>query len=477
MISYPSRLWRYTVCVFCVGLAVQAACIVWLRPAWQRTGWTNFAIEDAWMYRGMADLFREHGLLYDGEDIAVGVRNRTPGYPVWILAMDEVAAVTGWSSPGLLTLSNAVFYALACALVVRLTAAWTGEVAGLAAGLIFTVTPAVPFSLAHMPESLATALWLGSLLLLLRGLRRAKPAALLLAGLLGALASLTKPVFLYYEAICILLILTERAVPLRRRLAYGGLHALAYVLTIAPWYARNWTLWHVIVFSPLSGSLPYQHVRPLLLEDLGLPVWDPTQHLNYGFADERVPRTVEAWQERFGSSWYNLARRHEVLGRLAFEDFANHPAAFVWLVVRRQARLYVNTSPQSLAQMADPEHPPPPGSPTPAQSLDWLWGSGWWRYQVVTWALLGLTYLAAAVGLIRAWRQRRFQFLAWSGLTLLYLAALTGTNLHSRYRFPMMPVFAGLAGLGIATALAHLRAQRGRGPTLAGKEPQAACRS
>jgi hypothetical protein len=341
----------------------------------------------------------------------------------------------------------------AAALLVRLIAAWTTAAAGLAAGLIFTVTPAVPFSLAHMPESLASVLWIGSQLLLLRRLHRPSVAALGLAGVAGAAATLTKPVFLYYEAVALVVILAGWQGGLGRRLAAGLIHAGLYALTLAPWYARNWAVWHTLVLTPLGGTHLYQHMRPVLLRELGLPVHDAGQRLNGGFADDRVPQTAEEWQRQFNSPWHNLARRSEVLGRLAAEDLVHYRAAYLRLVLRRHAFLYLGTAPKSMALLAG-DAAEAPGFTRMSNANTWAWAvaTGWWKYQVLSWGVLGFTYLAGAVGVCRAWRQRRWAFLGWGLLTLGYFAAITMPFNHSRYRFPMMPVFAGLAGCGMAGA-------------------------
>src|SRR5262245_20216048 len=93
--------------VLAASLAVSGACMVRVLPTTQRTGWTNFAIEDSWVYSEMADMFCRHGLLYDGDDVDKSARSRMPLYPLMILSLQRLGEATGLSSAALITALNA----------------------------------------------------------------------------------------------------------------------------------------------------------------------------------------------------------------------------------------------------------------------------------------------------------------------------------------------------------------------------------
>src|SRR5262249_31996454 len=128
-------VWRRTTLVALVALA---HLLVPLGVAWQaavKHQAKNFATEDAWMYRGMADMIHDHGLLYDGEEYGYEIRVRMPGYPLLILATDWIGSLLGVSGAWVLTISQIAMTCASCVLISRIAAHLTTERIGTITGV------------------------------------------------------------------------------------------------------------------------------------------------------------------------------------------------------------------------------------------------------------------------------------------------------------------------------------------------------
>ncbi len=270
-----------------------------------------------------------------------------------------------------------------------------------------------------------------------------------LSGLVLGITVLTKPIFLYYELICLLIILIYIYIYNIRRLAISAvIHLFCFTIILVPWCARNFMLWDKVLLTPNGGSHLYHFIRPMLLTELNQEVYDKTRLLNGGYKDSRIPETKDEWERKFGSSWDNLAYRNAVLEQLAKEDIKANIGTYIYLIMRQQPRLYLGTGTRAMAAIDRTAESVNLSSRSVKDEFNWLYQSGWLKYQLIMWIFLGLTYLFAVIGCFTAKKYKYNQLLIWSILTLIYFAAITGPFYHTRYRFFMMAAFAALASCG-----------------------------
>lgn len=440
-----------------VSLALQLAVVASAWPTIRATHWANFDIEDSKLYDGMAQMFHERGILFDGEPWSNSVRDRMPGYSLYLIFCGRLADVVG-GAPGMwVTAGNMLMYALGCVLLCLLVSRLVDETSGAVAGLGLALAPGnLPYALAHMPDGMATAFWLASLVVLMKGLHERRPILAMVAGALQGLAGLARPLFVGYEVVTVVTVVLFLLPDVRTILRCVVLHGLALGLVLAPWLVRNWMVWNRVLLTPQIGNHLYFHVRPIVLEARGESVTEPNHPLISNVRDPRVPRTKAEWERRFGSSWDNLASRNAVLGALANEDIRANYGLYLRLRLANHPRLYTGTGTRAMASICDkqPEDPQLAGAQH-TRDLAWLWSSAWWPYQLITWAILASVYLGALAGIFLAWRRGGYRFLAWALLNLAYMDVIVGAFGHTRYRFPMMPIF-----LALAAPAAHWIARR-----------------
>jgi hypothetical protein len=193
----------------------------------------------------------------------------------------------------------------------------------------------------------------------------------------------------------------------------------------------------------------YFSVRPVLLQGVGNFAKSPGPEENH---DPRVPATEAGWEEKFHSPRNNLAKRNSVYASLAREDFLKHPAVFAIEWVKKQLRFYAGTGTMALARIGGYK------GDYYGVSTDWKQineaGLAW--YQVFTWLLLATIYAGALYGLVLLYRQRKWNLLILLSLLLLFFSVSTTLVPHTRYRFPMMYLFAIASGIGIQDVTGRL---------------------
>jgi hypothetical protein len=431
------------------AVAVQAGTLAIAWPAAVASRADNFGAEDSHLYRSAAAMIRNRGLFSDDPEIHFDVRVRTIGYPLLILAVDEVA---GANSRWLLMILQVAATTLSCVLTSRIAAHGLGERCGRVAGLLAALAPGNNvYTLLYMPEAVSTVFWLASWYMVSRGNRSGSAACFLISGLCLALSAFLKPVFFYCWLPMALVLVVSARKPWRFRGRATVLFLLAFAVGIGPGYARNSIIWDELVFTPQSGSQQYLVVRSILLAEAGVRTADPDNRLGFGVADSRVPGTETEWEQKFGSPWANLAKRHNVFGRLAREDITGRFGLYwkTWAI--KQPRLYAGTGVLALANVAEPDADRRLEKPAEGFRASWarVVESRLAWLQVLSWILLLVVYGGAVVGTVALVRRYRWDVVLPPLLLLAYFALTATLVPHTRYRFPMMYPFALLAGAAL----------------------------
>ena len=381
-----------------------------------------------------SELYWKLGLqLYHGRPYTDGARLvvRTPGYPAFLaVAMRLVGA-----EPQRVRLAQAAAATVACLLFYLLWRRLFDErVARVGLALVAVYPPAVLLSVLLLSEGIFV-LWLSAQLWALAelwaairtdrwddphgGQRVRVVTSAVAAGLTGALAALTRPVWLPVTPLAAGLLLW--ALARRRRRAGSRLHLadaaaalvviLAFVLLCFPWWARNRLLTgHWVLGSLWVGASLYDGLNP-----------QATGASDMSFLDAPERYGLEPGLPAMGEYEQDLYLRQQ-----AWEFVRRHPAQALWLAWRKQLRFW-SVVPHAPGWSAAP--------------LRWIAAALWCS-----------VYAAILVG---AWRSRPvsrwFLFLlgplAYSACVhLLFVGSI-------RYREPVLLPALGLVAVAICSIL------------------------
>lgn len=235
--------------IFAAALALRLAAITW-------SGWTTIGFGDAPAYRFAAtELVRTGRYPIATEEFYF----RAPGYPVFLAAItlghpDAAAAVPAAKS------ANALLGSAAAMLLAALSARlFRRRGLAIATGFAAAAHPGlVSLSMDLESEPLFLALLLASGFLLLGAVDRPSSNLAVGAGLVLALAALTRPSALALAPF-LAAPLGDARYPTRARAHLAGSAILGFVLALAPWTLRNALTFHELLpVNDAAGSAFYQ---------------------------------------------------------------------------------------------------------------------------------------------------------------------------------------------------------------------------
>jgi hypothetical protein len=241
---------RRSLWIVCLIATLNGLFFIWYqRPDWS-TQWTD---QDG--YRRLGQVLAATGKFTRFPDAPTFVPEvlRTPLYPLFVALLYKV-----WGPHQLpVALAQTVLFAVTCILVYAMARRVVSEPVAIGAATATALFPAIPyFGALVMTEVLTTLLFTVSMWLALsalgdRGLRRFARLGVLLA-----LTTLSRPVFVLFPfaliAVWIVLfpLLRVRARP---RLAQWSVMLAAFALTMAPWFTYNYVTLGRFTLSPAGG--------------------------------------------------------------------------------------------------------------------------------------------------------------------------------------------------------------------------------
>ncbi len=259
---------------------------------------------------------------------------------------------------------------------------------------------------------------------------RGSPGAAAIAGLLFGLATLTRPI-----AVLLPLVLTPTPWLLAewskaRRLAVLLALLLPFGLLSGGWIARNWAVAAAPVLSTIEGTnLLYYRAAGALAEERGVAIDETRRELELEMK-QRVPAGATA------------AERSQIESARALEILRSHRRGAARSALKGAARLLGGTGMTALSGLrgdAEPER-----VETTAETA---WQAGFA-------SLLGMLYVGAGMGAVAALRSGRRAALALLAVFVLYFLLISaGPEANTRFRVPMAPFLATLAGLGWSSKL------------------------
>jgi 4-amino-4-deoxy-L-arabinose transferase-like glycosyltransferase len=398
--------------------------------------------------------------------------------PVYSLFAAGVMKVLGQNLAAI-TFVQHLLGTLTVALAYTLGRLTFGRTAGLfAAVLVALDSVLVVYEHYILSESLFTPLLLGAGLLFVNALRRDRPAWYLLAGLALGVAVLARPIAQAALLAVPLAVLARRSslsATWRPTLLVLG----AAALLVVPWMARNKLSYGS--FST-SGSGRFLSAR-VVKHDRGYVFYDPASATQYDSLNLRARQIFQSEAEarpeegpiysRYRSELgLSEAQADELLRQISLEGIARQPSHYVQTTATMFLDLFAGDQKEELLRWHLREHGQERvmnqwdnmrhllGPPTTAQldeaaaaeSVASIYRPSRWLTPLVIGILLAVAY--AVFRPADSQRGAVVFLAAIVGIVLLLCAALVGEV--PRYRYPLDPLIAVLAGGGYLWALPRL---------------------
>jgi hypothetical protein len=371
----------------------------------------------------------------EGELFSLGLF-RTPGYPVVIAGGFTLTGDAPWGvillqiAVGVLTVW--VTYVLALRLVRPEAAA--------SAALALAVDP-ISIILANylQPETIFTFLLVAGTLLWCKGLQEHSVRWGAGAGALFGIATLVRPVGLYLPIALIPVSLLLYGGQWLRRLVFTLVLVVSFAIPVGGWIARNANVTGVPLLTTADGvSLLYFRAALAVAEDEGIPFQDAQDRLRASFQRQVRPGLNPAQVSRLERS-------------MAIEVLLQRPVASLKTMAEGATLTLIGPGRAELLQLL--------GDPTPTE----ISGPVQILLIAAEVAIYGIILIGAVFGCYVVLRTRKY-FAAAILLGLIayfVLATAVGSTGYSRYRVPIMPFIAIMAGAGYS-ALPILRSRRSK---------------
>jgi hypothetical protein len=245
---------RYRSLVFVVLIAVaHGLFFIWYqRPDWSTQSWPD---QDG--YRRLGQVLAETGKFTRFPDAVPFVPDvlRMPAYPVFVAAIYKVAGVHQLP----VALAQTALFALICLLVFAIARRVTSERVALAAALVTALFPPIPyFGALVMTEVWTTFLFTASIWTALRALESRRTTAFAAAGVLIALTTLSRPVFVLFPialAAVGLVVFPVAGVKQRPSLLQWAALVGAFTIAMVPWSMYNYVTMGRFTPTPPAGGV------------------------------------------------------------------------------------------------------------------------------------------------------------------------------------------------------------------------------
>jgi Dolichyl-phosphate-mannose-protein mannosyltransferase len=274
------------------------------------------------------------GLTYDASAAAPDVERfgRAPLYPLLLALIARVAPTAHLLAA--IRVAQSILGAVAIALLAFVARRAAGPSAGTLAAWIAALYPPLVWMPAYvLSESLYVPLAFGNVLLvgrLIDGGERFRTSApswqLLMSGVLGGLAALTRPVHVFY------LITVGAWLLLKRQLRWAMLVGIGALIVIAPWTARNYHEYGRLVLIASEG---------------GITFWTGNHPLSPGEGDMAANPAIKHDNQRLRAEHPGLSAEElePIYYREAIGRIASQPRWWLGLELRKLFYLIVPTGP------------------------------------------------------------------------------------------------------------------------------------
>lgn len=279
---------------------------------------------------------------------------RAPLYPALLSILYRIfGEIDNWA----ILIVHALLDALTAVLIWRIGSQLFSEPIGIFAALVYAIHPlSAYYTLRFMPEPFFALILTVLAAALVWTFSQQRPWRFLLVGILGAVATLVKPVALGLVPLLALL-LGLRILPSRgQTIAAVGYLMLGFVIALAPWTLRNYSLTGAIIPSATGGGYALwlgNHVPTNGLEDWELPPPDYRRLVAHraailaqsrGNAAHYPPIVVTGdGRDRSFTEPVNISVAEDrAFARAAVQELMAHPFDTLRLLIKKFFRFWFN---------------------------------------------------------------------------------------------------------------------------------------
>ncbi len=367
--------------------------------------------------------------------------------PVWELGLERTPVYPVLLAPWFALAGSGSAWALVPQILVSVAAVWLtyrlgtlliGRRAGLIAGAIVALDPtSISYAGTFQPETLFTALLVAGTLCWANALLHRSAPWLLATGATFGIAALARPIALFLPVVVVPASALLIRGSLRARLVPAAVVLVAFAVPTGAWITRNAATTGTPTMSTVQGrSLLSYRAAGALAEDEGIGMPEARRELQRRFLERRSPGM-------------NPAEESQLMTTLGLEVLLDHPRGAFIAGSKGALRMLGGPGRNTLLRRIGDETPDT--DDTPAEHAV-VWGSI---------AFLLVVYGAAGFGVVTMWRADARAPLVIPLVIIAYFVLMSaGPEAYARFRVPIVPFLAILAGAGIARFVRSTQATR-----------------
>jgi 4-amino-4-deoxy-L-arabinose transferase-like glycosyltransferase len=433
--------------LFAAAFAARLLLFLLFRP------WTNAVVADSIIVDDAAQ-YHELAVCIVTELSFCGDTFRTPGYPMFIALFYALFGETPW-----VVLLSQAFVDLATMYVIfKIGQLVFTERVGLIAAALFAFDTNTMFATTTLlTETLFVCVLMAGFYCYLRALLRHELASAVVGGLLLALATLIRPVAEYFFLILIVFALVWTIGTVKSRLKIAAILSFAFVVTIAPWAYRNYTLYDTVSLSSIQGE------NLLFWQVTYVRTWETGRAPEDVEAEFRAEAAARGYEDG-GNPFANAAIAQEI----AVEYITTHPVVYGSRLVTGILHTFTNLGTAGIVKTLGftPTYLPPEVMFSSESELHLI--SRFFETKTpleIAIGMLVLTmliahYSAFALGAVTLLASRRFAILILVCIAIAYFAATSGPIGLARFRLPMTPLYLLVGSVFIDHWLQRVHARR-----------------
>ncbi|MDZ7361150.1 MAG: glycosyltransferase family 39 protein [candidate division KSB1 bacterium] len=203
-------------------------------------------------YYRLAENLRHHGIFSRSESPPFLPDNViTPVYPFFLATLLSLAGGSLWIIP----LAQGLINSLTAVFTLKTGERLFGQRAGLIAGICYALDPsALVHTFSLLTESLFAFLFLAANFFLVKYIQRSSLKNLILSALLLGLATLCRPVALYYFLVVAVILFVTRRPMLVAGIKNVVLYIFIFMLALGPWLIRNKLTFGIANLTSIQGN-------------------------------------------------------------------------------------------------------------------------------------------------------------------------------------------------------------------------------
>jgi 4-amino-4-deoxy-L-arabinose transferase-like glycosyltransferase len=417
-------------------------------------------------YYRLAENLRHHGVFSRSEQPRTAGfapdSVLTPVYPFFVAMLLALAGGKLWIIP----VAQGLVNSLSAVLVFKAGEKLFGTRAGFIAGLCFALDPsALVHTFSLLTESLFTFLFLAANFFLVHYFKKPALKSLLISAVLLGVATLCRPVALYFFVPAAAMLFFANSGPLKIRARNAAIYLAVFALTLSPWLMRNKLIFGAAQLTSIQG------INLLLMNAAFLKA--AQEHIDYATAEQRLEAeadslmaargftaekiTLQYKGEQYGYQ-LNDPRASQVYQELAAQKILASPLLYARVHLTGIIPSVLDTSVRDFYHFAGKERPllglrallVTEGLSAAMQKFWAHAEAGYLALYLLNLGWLMLHYAFAFIAVCKLAREKSFAPLWLMLAPIIYLLFITAPAGSERFRFPAMPYLYALSAIVIS---------------------------